>query len=122
VVAGIVEGTLSAAKVGFRRAATVCKYIVPEGYPASPRTGEAIAVGDAGEARLYYANVGERGGALSTLSSRTLAFVGIAGSLEEAERVAEQAASSVKGRVYHRRDIGTGGLLARRVAHMEAIR
>ncbi|HVN66557.1 MAG TPA: phosphoribosylamine--glycine ligase, partial [Methanomicrobiales archaeon] len=46
----------------------------------------------------------------------------IAGSLEEAERVAEQAASSVKGRVYHRRDIGTPALLARRIAHMEALR
>jgi len=122
VACSIVEGTLSAAKVGFRRMATVCKYIVPEGYPASPRSGEAITVGDPGQARLYYANVEERGRALSTLGSRTLAFVGIAGSLEEAERVAEQAASSVKGRVYHRRDIGTPALLARRIAHMEALR
>jgi phosphoribosylamine--glycine ligase len=122
VIAGIVEGTLSAAKVGFERAATVCKYVVPEGYPAAPRRGEAIAIGGAGQARLYYANVDERNGALSTLTSRTLAFVGIAGSLGEAERVAEEAASSVKGRVYHRRDIGTGQLLARRIAHMEALR
>jgi len=122
VVAGIVEGTLSAAKVDFAKAATVCKYVVPEGYPASPRSGEAISVGDAGQARLYYANVEEREGALSTLTSRTLAFVGIAGTLAEAERAAEGAASSVKGRVYHRRDIGTRELLARRVAHMEALR
>jgi phosphoribosylamine--glycine ligase len=42
--------------------------------------------------------------------------------LGEAERAAEEAASSVKGRVYHRRDIGTGELLAKRAAHMEAIR
>jgi phosphoribosylamine--glycine ligase len=122
VICSIVEGTLSAAKVGFEKAATVCKYIVPEGYPASPRSGEAITVGDAGKARLYYANVEEQDGALATLTSRSLAFVGIARSLEEAERVAEKAASSVKGRVYHRRDIGTGELLARRVAHMEALR
>lgn len=122
VVAGIVEGTLSAAKVGFEKAATVCKYVVPEGYPGSPRSGEAITVGTSGQARLYCANVEERDGALATLTSRTLAFVGIAGSLGEAERAAEEAASSVKGRVYHRRDIGTAELLARRVAHMEALR
>jgi phosphoribosylamine--glycine ligase len=122
VVAGIVDGALSAAKVGFERAATVCKYVVPEGYPASPRSGGAIAVGDAGKVRLYYANVEERDGALSTLTSRTLAFVGIAPELGEAERVAEEAASSVKGRVYHRRDIGTAALLARRIAHMEGLR
>jgi phosphoribosylamine--glycine ligase len=122
VVCSIVEGTLSAAKVGFAGEATVCKYLVPEGYPAAPRSGEAIAVGDPGRARLYYANVEERDGAISTLTSRTLAFVGIAPDLAEAERVAEEAASSVKGRVYHRRDIGTGDLLARRLAHMEALR
>jgi phosphoribosylamine--glycine ligase len=122
VVCSIVEGTLSESRVGFEKVATVCKYVVPEGYPESPRSGEPITVGDAGRARLYYANAGELDSGLSTLTSRTLAFVGIAGTLEEAERVAEGAASSVKGRVYHRRDIGTGDLLARRTAHMEAIR
>jgi phosphoribosylamine--glycine ligase len=122
VVCSIVEGTLSLSKVRFEPLATVCKYVVPEGYPESPASGEAITLGATGGARLYHANVEERGGALFTLTSRTLAFVGIAGTLPEAERVAEEAASSVKGRVYHRRDIGTGELLARRTAHMEALR
>ena len=122
VVCSIVEGTLSAAKVGFAKKATVCKYVVPEGYPEAPKSGESIAVGDTGGAQLYYANVEERDGALATQTSRTLAFVGIADTLEEAEAMAEKAASSVKGRVYHRRDIGTRELLARRSAHMEAIR
>jgi phosphoribosylamine--glycine ligase len=66
--------------------------------------------------------VEEREGSLRTLTSRTLAFVGIGDTLEEAERVAEEAASASEGRVYHRRDIGTGQLLARRIAHMEALR
>jgi phosphoribosylamine--glycine ligase len=122
VICSIVEGTLSESRVRFEPVATVCKYVVPEGYPESPRTGEPITIGDTGRARLYYANVEEREGSLSTLSSRTLAFVGIADTLAEAERVAEDAASSVKGRTYHRRDIGTRELLARRAAHMEALR
>jgi phosphoribosylamine--glycine ligase len=122
VVCSIVEGSLSAAKVGFGRKATVCKYVVPEGYPEAPRSGEPIGVGDTGRARLFYANVEERDGVLATLTSRTLAFVGIADTLEEAEEMAEGAASSVRGRVYHRRDIGTRDLLAKRSAHMEAIR
>ena len=121
VVCSIVEGTLSEAKVRFGKKATVCKYVVPEGYPGAPRSGESITVGDTGRAHLFYANVEERDGSLATLTSRTLAFVGIADTLEEAERMAEDAASSVKGRVYHRRDIGTRELLARRSAHMEAI-
>jgi phosphoribosylamine--glycine ligase len=122
VVCSIVEGTLSGAKAGFGKKATVCKYVVPEGYPERPRSGESIAVGDTGMARLYYANVEERDGSLATQTSRTLAFVGIADTLELAEGMAEGAAASVKGRVYHRRDIGTRELLARRSAHMEAIR
>ena len=122
VVCSIVEGSLSAAKVRFARKATVCKYLVPEGYPGASRSGEPIALGDGGTARLYYANVEERDGALATQTSRALAYVGIADTLEEAERAAERAASSVRGRVYHRRDIGTRALLAKRSAHMEAIR
>jgi phosphoribosylamine--glycine ligase len=122
VICSIVEGTLAESKVGFEEKATVCKYVVPEGYPESPKSGERISVGDAGRARLYYANVKEQDGTLSTLTSRTLAFVGIAGTLPEAERVAEEASSSVKGKVYHRRDVGTGELLSKRIAHMEALR
>jgi len=122
VVCSIVEGSLSLARVGFAKKATVCKYVVPEGYPEAPRSGESITVGNTEGARLFYANVGERDGSLATETSRTLAFVGIADTLEEAEGMAEGAASSVKGRVFHRRDIGTRDLLARRSAHMEAIR
>ncbi|MDD1661701.1 MAG: phosphoribosylamine--glycine ligase [Methanomicrobiales archaeon] len=122
VVCSIIEGTLSGSKVGFANKATVCKYIVPEGYPEAPRSGESIAFGETSGARLYYGNVEERDGSLATQASRTLAFVGIADTLEEAEGMAEGAASSVRGRVYHRRDIGTRDLLARRLAHMEAIR
>jgi phosphoribosylamine--glycine ligase len=122
VVCGIVEGNLSKARVRFEPLATVCKYVVPEGYPESPASGEAITAAAPGRARLYYANVEERAGSLFTLTSRTLAFIGMGSTLAEAERTAEEAASSVKGRVYHRRDIGTGELLARRTAHMEAIR
>ena len=122
VICSIVEGTLSEANVEFEAKATVCKYVVPEGYPASPWSGEPVTLGNTGNARLFYANVEEKDGALATQTSRTLAFVGIADTLEEAERAAERAASAVKGRVYHRRDIGTRALLDRRVAHMGAIR
>ena len=36
-VTGITEGTLSSSKVTFEHAATVCKYLVPEGYPCCPK-------------------------------------------------------------------------------------
>jgi len=122
IVEKITTGSLSAADVCFEHAATVCKYIVPTGYPDSPAKGDPITIGNQTGALLYYANVEEREGKFSTLSSRTLAFVGIGSTLEEAEQHAELSASAVKGRVRYRRDIGTRALLDRRIAHMKELR
>jgi phosphoribosylamine--glycine ligase len=122
IVACIPEGSLSSADVAFSPAATVCKYIVPAGYPDAPDTGDPLTLGDTAGAQVYYANVEERDGRLYTLTSRTLAFVGIGPSLEQAEQAAEQAASGVAGRVRHRKDIGTATLLSRRCEHMRSLR
>jgi len=121
IVERITNGSLSAANVAFEQKATVCKYIVPEGYPDSPVSGDPITIVPREDVLLYYANVEEQSGKLSTLSSRTLAFVGVGPTLEEAERIAEQSASSVRGRVRYRRDIGTKALLERRIAHMKEL-
>jgi phosphoribosylamine--glycine ligase len=122
IVVKITTGSLSAADARFDQKATVCKYIVPEGYPDSPGQGDPITIAPKEGALLYYANVEERGGKLFTLSSRTLAFVGVGPTLEEAEQRAELSASAVKGRVRYRRDIGTRALLDRRIAHMKELR
>jgi phosphoribosylamine--glycine ligase len=122
VVTGIAECDLRSRNVEFLPKATVCKYIVPSGYPDAPNPGEPFTIQDYGNARLYYANVEEREGMLYTQTSRTMAFVGIADTLDEAETIAERAAGSVKGPVRHRKDIGTTDLLAKRCAHMEELR
>ena len=122
IVHHIAEGTLLPSHVSFDAQATVCKYLVPEGYPESPHAGEVITVGPHSNALLYYANVEKTGEVLVTQTSRTLAFVGIGETLAQAEQAAEQAASEVKGRVRHRRDIGTDALLEKRIAHMKELR
>ena len=122
IVHHIADGTLLPSHVTFDRQATVCKYLVPEGYPEAPHAGDAITLGPHDNALLYYANVEKRDGELVTLTSRTLAFVGIGETLEQAEQAAEQAASGVKGKVRHRRDIGTKELLEKRIAHMRELR
>jgi phosphoribosylamine--glycine ligase len=85
-------------------------------------TNAPLTLGDYGEALLYYANVEEKGGSLFTQSSRTLAFVGVGETLEEAENIAEKGAASVTGHVRHRKDIGTRDLLEKRIRHMQEIR
>jgi phosphoribosylamine--glycine ligase len=118
----ITRGTLSSAHVTFEKKATVCKYLVPAGYPDAPHAGDPIFAGDTTEAITYYANVEERDGSLVTLTSRTLAFVGKGDTLEAAEHIAEQAAASVTGLVRYRKDIGTVKLLSQRIAHMKELR
>ena len=109
----------------FEKMATVCKYLVPEGYPGKSVTDQPLkidneAIGASG-ARVFYASVYEKGGAIFTQRSRSIGLVGVASTIEDAERIAERACSAVQGRVWHRKDIGTPELLKRRIAHMKEI-
>jgi phosphoribosylamine--glycine ligase len=122
ILCHITEGTLSSSQIRFEPRATVCKYVVPSGYPETPVTNAPLTIGDYGKALLYYANVEEKEGTLLTQTSRTLAFVGVGDTLEEAEEIAEKGASSVSGHARHRKDIGTRSLLEKRMHHMQEIR
>ncbi|HJJ98996.1 MAG TPA: phosphoribosylamine--glycine ligase [Methanocorpusculum sp.] len=118
----IVSGRLTPADVSFRKQATVCKYIVPNGYPEHPHAGDPITLGSHENTILFYANVIDEDGSLKTQTSRTMAFVGVGATLTEAEEAAENACRSVSGNVHHRADIGTEALFAKRAAHMKELR
>ena len=121
---GIVDGNLKRAK--FEDKATVCKYVVPKGYPGNAVPNQVIDVDEAkineAGAQVYYAAVNEKDGKIYTSSSRALGLVAIGESIEEAERRCEDATQYVKGDVYHRRDVGTADLVQKRIMHMEEIR
>src|SRR5262249_40237661 len=121
----IIGGTLDRLSVEFEPRATVCKYVVPEGYPDRPRRNEVISlarVPPQSEALRYYlASVEERGSELYRLGSRTIGFVGIGDDLDTAESIAEEAASSVGGPVFHRKDIGTRALVQQRCDHVRSL-
>ncbi len=119
---GIVNGSLSKAKTHFENRSTVCKYVVPRGYPDNPVKGEKIEVPNAPRAKMYYASVDQRPEGLYMSGSRAIAFVGVSQDFGEAEKIAEEAVRSVKGSVFHRPDIGTKALLEKRVRHMEMLR
>jgi phosphoribosylamine--glycine ligase len=53
--------------------------------------------------------------------SRAIGFVGIGATLDEAESIAEEAATAVDGPVYHRKDIGTRALVEQRCEHVRRI-
>jgi phosphoribosylamine---glycine ligase len=128
VCRAIIRGTLDSLTVRFRHQATVCKYVVPKGYPgksvaqAEIKLDAVIKVPGLGDrVRMYYAAISQRNSTLYLTGSRAVAFVGIASTLFEAEKIAEEAASLVDGPVFHRRDIGTSELIQKRVDHLHRI-
>ena len=119
----IVDGTLETAE--FENKASVCKYIVPDGYPKTEHGGEIIEVDEAKieelNGKVFYAAVSKEDDGIHLSSSRALGIVASGDSIEEAEKIAEEACSFVKGNVYHRRDVGTTALVQKRVDHMKEI-
>jgi phosphoribosylamine--glycine ligase len=126
VCEAIIEEKLQDLPILFAKRATVCKYLVPEGYPESPARGKPIDLRgvppDSENLKRYYAGVYQKNGQYYLSGSRAVAFVGIGTDLEEAQRIAEEAAGAVKGPVCHRRDIGTRELIQRRVDHVYRLR
>jgi phosphoribosylamine--glycine ligase len=124
----IIDGRLDSLDITFEKKATVCKYVVPKGYglpqnhPDAGSTAARIEISAVREARLYYSSIDQRPDGLYMTASRAMGVVGIAGSLTEAERIAERAVAAIAGPVDHRPDIGTETLLARRVQHMKKLR
>jgi phosphoribosylamine--glycine ligase len=55
-------------------------------------------------------------------SSRAIGIVGIADTLEEARKIAEEGVKAVSGPVAYRTDIGTDALIQKRIDHMKKIR
>jgi len=122
----MIKKELSKIEVEFARQATVCKYLVPEGYPVSPRKEEPIEV-DVEKiinegADLFYSSVSEvEPGKIITTTSRAIAIVGIADELAKAEEIAEKATSYVKGPLFHRKDVGTKELVQKRIDHLKEL-
>ena len=99
------------------------QYAVPEGYPNSPVKGEPIDVsGVENFERLFYASVDLHGGLLVEAGSRTVAIVGVADTISNAEKIAEKEVMAVTGPLYHWSDIGTDASIRKRIDHMISLR
>jgi len=123
----MLDGSISNEKIRLEKKATVCKYIVPEGYGVKSMAGEKVLVDeknieDTGS-RLFYASVNKDNDNIYTTSSRSLAIVGIADDLYDAEEICEEALNHVSGEhIFIRHDIGTAELIEKRTKHMIKLR
>ncbi|MEN6593049.1 MAG: phosphoribosylamine--glycine ligase [Methanobacterium sp.] len=120
---GIVDGNLRGAE--FDSLATVCKYIVPQGYPGKAVPNQVIKVYEEkikeNNTLVYYAAVNQKDNQIYTSSSRALALVSVGDNIAEAEEICEASTQYVDGDVYHRRDVGTSELIEKRIKHMQEL-
>ncbi len=123
---GMADGNVDKGLARFDPKASVCKYVVPEGYGTKSLSGAELTVDEAAIAEvgalLYYANVNEKEGKIFTTSSRSIGIVGVAPSIEEAEKIAEKAIGHVSGRIHVRHDIAKREMLEAKVRRMDLIR
>lgn len=123
VCEAIINGDLHSLPIEFQKKATVCKYIVPEGYPENPAKGQPIEVGEIpSDVRLYYASVDQTNDGLLLSSSRAIGLVGIADSITNAEKIVKNACDQIRGPVFYRSDIGTEELVQQRIDMMKTLR
>lgn len=126
VCEAILAGKLSEVDIDFFEQASVCKYIVPKGYPDDPVKNVPIDLDIKDipeEVRVFFGSVEKDGaGKIMMKGSRAVAFVALDDTLVRAEKNAEKAAKAVRGSVFHREDIGTEKLINDRIIMMRKIR
>ncbi|ABR55276.1 phosphoribosylamine--glycine ligase [Methanococcus vannielii SB] len=122
---GISNGNLDNINIEFENKATVCKYVVPNGYPICPVKNKEILVNsneiEKAGAILFYASVNEENGKLVITGSRSAAVTGISERIEDAEKIAQDAIINFEGEIFFRSDIGTKKLIEKRIERMKEL-
>ncbi|MCW3975154.1 MAG: hypothetical protein O2U61_04410 [Candidatus Bathyarchaeota archaeon] len=125
----IIEGNLSNIKID--KKSTVVTYVVPDIYPEKDNKMRRVHLEDAyklkdeckDSMRIYTASIELRNGKTFALSSRTVAIVGIAESINSARKISIKGASSVKGKeLRFRTDIASEQHIAKSISHMKRLR
>jgi phosphoribosylamine--glycine ligase len=119
----VIDGTLDKLDVKFKPLASVCLYVVPEGYPKVQldEDEKVIQVAKTNiEADLCFASVDlqqetDTHYILKMSGSRALAFTGFAPTIEQALEIAKQGLKTVEGKIAYRTDIGTKELIQKRI-------
>jgi phosphoribosylamine--glycine ligase len=116
----MLDGNLKKQDVSFERLATVCKYVVPVGYPDKP-TKDFEVFCDQSDRSLFLASVMLKDQKLIACGSRTAAVVGKNKDVFQAELFAEAGIANISGKLFHRKDIGTKKLIDSRIKRMEEL-
>ncbi len=123
IIDAIIDKKLDKVKVKFLNKATVCKYVVPNGYPDNPLKGELINIDNFSDnVPIFLGAVDMQDSNMIATGSRTLAIVGVADTIAQAEQIAQTEVEKIQGNFFHRKDIGTAELINIRIEHMNKLR
>ena len=100
----MIDGSMKSAN--FSSLATVCTYLVPEGYPTSPVEGTKITIEPKLDVDLYFASVYREKSIIKSTKSRAIALLSTGKKLEEAKDKVYSNLSKIKGKLFYRKDIG----------------
>ena len=107
VFQSIIDGALITPQ--FENKATVCVYVVPEGYPGPDVVKDMpISLIPGVESEVYYASVYDKEGVIYTTGSRSIGILAKGDSVEEARKTAYQDVDKVNGKIRFRTDIAAG--------------
>ena len=120
VCISMIDGNLKSQDVSFERLATVCKYVVPLGYPNKPEKNFEVFC-DQNDRSLFLASVMLKDQKLIACGSRTAAVVGKNKDVFQAELFAEAGIANISGNLFHRKDIGTKKLIDSRIKRMKEL-
>ena len=120
VCISMIDGNLKSQDVSFERLATVCKYVVPVGYPNKPEKNFEVFC-DQNDRSLFLASVMLKDQKLIACGSRTAAVVGKNKDVFQAELFAEAGIANISGNLFHRKDIGTKKLIDTRIKRMKEL-
>tara|TARA_B100000678_G_scaffold224633_1_gene192260 strand:+ start:685 stop:2964 length:2280 start_codon:yes stop_codon:yes gene_type:complete len=103
----IINKTLSEIDIQFDNLCTICKYLVPEGYPNKPVKNQKFTINNSIDYNtLRFASVDWNNNEYIEKGSRTIAVIGKADSFEEANEIVEKNISLISGPLFYRKDIG----------------
>lgn len=123
ITKAITAGKLDQVKASFKKQATVCKYLVPLGYPNNSVKNFEIDISQCpDDVELFLGAVDLKDDKLIGTGSRAIAVLGMGDTIAHAEAKAENGIKNIYGKLYHRPDIGTKDLINKRIKHMNMLR
>lgn len=123
IATAITTGKLNEVIASFKNQATVCKYLVPLGYPNNSVKNFTIDLSQCpADVELFLGAVDFKDDKLIGTGSRAIAVLGTGETIEQAEKKAENGVRNIYGKLYHRPDIGTKNLINKRIQNMNMLR